>query len=99
MIQQLNLLKKNGFYEVLEILSLKGNAMNLNRFFRILFKNKSYYNAFYRVKEEMLEKGLIEIYYFHNYGKNNKTTRMIKLTSKGISIKRYLNSIKKVLMA
>lgn len=70
-------LKNIGFYHTINILSLQ-NPMKLREFFEKLKKNGSYYNAFYRVKEALIQNDLIEI-----YNSSNKI-RMIKLTPKGI---------------
>lgn len=81
-----NLLKKIGFYKTLEILDTKRRIMKLRTFYEILNKEHSYYNAFNRIKDTMIKKEVIEIY----YGKTNGT-KYIKLTQKGITIKQILN--------
>lgn len=84
-----NLLKKTGFYQTLEHLS--SQPLRFGVFYREFLKN-GYYNAFIRVKEEMLKQGIIEIY--RNY---NGTPRMIKLTPKGIGVKQALQRLIEVL--
>ena len=88
MIKTSNLLKNIGFYKTLEILNIRGRAIGLRTFYEKLLKRGLYYNAFFRVKENMITKGIIEIYY-------EKTNRMkrIRLTKKGITIKQTLNAL------
>lgn len=87
-----NLLKKTGFYKTLEILS--GNPIILSKFYKRLFKNKSYYNAFSRIKDELISKDLIEIFYSvkNSYYK----VRSIKLTQKGVRVKYTLKTLMKL---
>ncbi len=85
MIQRDNLLKKIGFYKTLEILDEKGGGTRLRTFYEKLHENGSYYNAFFRIKDIMILKEIIEIY----YGKNNRV-KNIKLTTKGMTIKQTL---------
>lgn len=83
-----NLLKKVGFYGALEILNIQGRAITLRTFYERLLKKGLYYNAFIRIKETMITKEIIEIY----YEKTNRTKR-IRLTKKGMTIKQVLNSL------
>lgn len=87
-ITKKNLLKKIGFYETLEILNTQGRAITLRTFYERLLQKGSYYNVFYRIKDEMILNEIIEIY----YEKTNKTKR-IRLTKKGITIKQTLNAL------
>lgn len=84
MMSQKSLFKKIGFYQALELLN--ETPITLNQFHTDLHKIKSYYNAFRRVKEEMIKKGLIKIY------KENKH-QLIKLTQKGFNCKHLLNAV------
>lgn len=88
MIETGNLLKKIGFYKTLEILNTRGNAITLRTFHERLFKTKTYYNAFYRIKDDMISKGLVAIY----YDESNEVKR-IKLTKKGILAKQTLQAL------
>lgn len=88
MIKTNNLLKQIGFYKILEILNIQGRAISLRTFYERLLKKNSYYNAFYRIKDSMITRGIIEIY----YEKTNHTKR-IRLTKKGITIKQTVNAL------
>lgn len=78
--------RKIGFYYTFDILSLE-NPMKLRIFFERLHKFGSYYNAFYRIKGDLLKNGLIEIY------DTPHKSRMIKLTPKGLDFKKNLDSL------
>lgn len=86
MIKRDNLLKKIGFYKTLEILDEKGDGTKLRTFYEKLHENGSYYNAFFRIKDTMILKEIIKIY----YGKHNTGVKNIKLTTKGMTIKQTL---------
>jgi len=88
MIEQDNLLKKIGFYKTLEILNNRGKSIALRKFYERLFKKKTYYNAFYRIKDEMISKELIAIYY-----DESDRVKRIKLTRKGILAKQTLKAL------
>jgi len=87
-----NLLKRVGFYKTLELLNTQGRAITLRTFYERLLKKGSYYNMFLRIKDTMITKEIIEIY----YEKTNKTKR-IRLTKKGITIKQTLNALLEVI--
>jgi len=89
MIETGNLLRKIGFYKTLEILSIKGDSITLREFYERLYKEESYYNAFLRVKDEMVSKGLIVIH----YGEESYIFKRIKLTEKGILAKQTLRAL------
>lgn len=93
MIETGNLLKKIGFYKTLEILSINGNSIRLREFYEKLLEGKSYHNAFLRIKSEMIEKELINIYYRKIKSKGYPKTKMIKLTPKGITVKQTLKAL------
>ncbi len=80
-----NLLKRDGFYKTLELLSIKGSSITLREFYERLLDNKSSYNTFLRIKSKMLLRGLIDIY----YDESNRRKK-IKLTEKGIFAKQTL---------
>ena len=91
MNEKINLLKLIGFHRTLEILSITGRAITLRSFYERLLKKGEkgkYYNAFYRIKETLITKGVIEVF----YEKTNKTKR-IRLTRKGITVKQALEAI------
>ena len=74
-----NLLKKKGFRETFEILSsCKEYECDRRTFYKQL-NQFSYYNSFFRIKDELINRGLIEI--VKNDGK-----KKIKLTKKGTEI-------------
>lgn len=71
---KINLLNKKGFYKVIEVLAnFKGFKAEIHTFYRELNKN-SYYNSFYRLKDDLIAKGLINI----NSSKGKKYIRLSK---------------------
>lgn len=57
----ISFLNKKGFYQTFEVLSkFKGNRAELHTFYENYTK-LSYYNSFYRIKDILLEKNLINI--------------------------------------
>lgn len=89
MIKRDNLLKKIGFYKTLEILDEKGDGMKLRTFYEKFLERGSYYNAAIRVKDTMISKEIIKIY----YGKLSPGVKSIKLTRKGMTIKQTLSAL------
>lgn len=89
MIQRDNLLKQIGFYQTLKILDETGRGIKLRAFYEKLHENGSYYNAVNRVKDTMISKEIIKIY----YGKLSPGVKSIKLTRKGITIKQTLTAL------
>ncbi|MHA1914338.1 MAG: hypothetical protein ACW986_12835 [Promethearchaeota archaeon] len=81
----ISLLKKKGFKDTMFVLTQNGNKLDKHTFYNELNKF-SYYNSFFRVKDELIKKGLIEIEH-HNKVKN------IKLTEKGLKVYTKLNEI------
>ena len=83
------LYKRRGTSETLFALySEKNYGCTLPEFFEKLEnEEKSYYNAFFRVKEDLLKMGLI------SYRRNRDRERVIQLTPKGIKIVRILKEI------
>ena len=57
--------------------------MKLHDFYEMLFKHNSYHNAYYRVKNLLIEKRIIKV-----------TNGMIELTNKGNSLMILLDKIK-----
>ena len=83
------LYKRRGFSETLcAIYSSKNHSCTLSEFLEKLEQEaNSYYNAFFRVKEDLLDLGLIK------YGSNRYKERVLRLTTKGIRIARLLKEI------
>ena len=75
----ISFLKKKGFRDTFQVLTQyknyetdKHTSYNeLNKF--------SYYNSFFRVKEDLIDKGLIKI-------EKNAKKKMVKLTKKGLDV-------------
>lgn len=86
----IGLLKKKGFKDTLAVLvSQKGYKTDKHTFYNELNKF-SYYNSFFRVKDELLRKGLIEI-------ENTSKVKYIKLTEKGLDVYNKLKDISDML--
>lgn len=82
------LFKKRGFYETLYTLyNAKNYTLIFPEFFERLSEMGSYYNAFFRVKDDMINHGLIE------FKKNRTEEKIIRLTKKGIDITKILKKI------
>ena len=62
----IDLLKKRGFTDTFQILSQFKNNKAEKRAFYKKFIKISYYNAFFRVKDKLKEKGLIRIEKINN---------------------------------
>jgi hypothetical protein len=86
----IGLLKKKGFKDTLAVLvSQKDYKTDKHTFYNELNKF-SYYNSFFRVKDELLRKGLIEI-------ENTSKVKYIKLTEKGLDVYNKLKDISDML--
>ncbi len=73
-------MKKKGFRDTFQVLSqFKDYTTDKHTFYNELNKF-SYYNSFFRIKDELLEKGLITI------EKNGNQKKLIKLTAKGLTV-------------
>jgi hypothetical protein len=82
----ISLLKKKGFKDTLHVLiNQKDYRTDKHTFYNELNKF-SYYNSFFRVKEELIKKGLIEI-------ENTSKVKFIKLTEKGLEVYNKLKDI------
>ncbi|MFX0001615.1 MAG: hypothetical protein ACFE9Q_16465 [Candidatus Hodarchaeota archaeon] len=82
----IGLLKKKGFKDTLHVLiNQKDYQTDKHTFYNELNKF-SYYNSFFRVKDELVKKGLIEI-------TNTHKVKSIKLTKKGLDVYEKLNEI------
>lgn len=87
------LYKRRGTNETLFALySSKNHSCTMPEFLEKLeFEEHSYYNAFFRVKEDMIGLRLIE------YKRNRNKERVICLTPKGIKIVRILKDIENLM--
>jgi hypothetical protein len=82
----IGLLKKKGFKDTLAVLiNQKDYKTDKHTFYNELNKF-SYYNSFFRVKDELIKKGLIEI-------ENTSKVKLIKLTDKGLEVYNKLKDI------
>ena len=86
----IGLLKKKGFKDTLNVLvNQKDYKADKHTFYNELNKF-SYYNSFFRVKEDLIKKGLIEI-------ENTNKVKYIKLTEKGLDVYYKLKDINNML--
>ncbi len=86
----IGLLKKKGFKDTMAVLiNQKDHRTDKHTFYNELNKF-SYYNSFFRVKEELIKKGLIEI-------QNTSKVKYIKLTDKGLDVYNKLKDINDML--
>ncbi|HEC37657.1 hypothetical protein LCGC14_0690650 [marine sediment metagenome] len=82
----IGLLKKKGFKDTLFVLTKQPNyKIDKHTFYNELNKF-SYYNSFFRVKDDLIRKGLIEI-------ENSNKVKYIKLTKKGLDVYNRLDEI------
>jgi predicted transcriptional regulator len=84
----ISLLKKKGFKDTMFVLTKNGNKLDKHAFYNELNKF-SYYNSFFRVKDDLIKKGLIEI-------ENSNKIKYIKLTEKGLNVYNKLSEIDKL---
>lgn len=87
MIEKTSLLRKYGFYRVLDLLSSDGSKISIMQFNKNL-NETDYYNMFLRVKKELLQKNIISIEY-----DSIKKHKAIYLTNNGIILKLRLKMI------
>ncbi|MFX1557967.1 MAG: hypothetical protein ACFFC1_11265 [Promethearchaeota archaeon] len=86
----ISFLKKKGFRDTLEVLTqFKNYKTDKHTFYNELNKF-SYYNSFFRVKDEMIDRGLIEI-------ELNNKKKYVKLTDKGLDVYNRLVEINKLI--
>jgi len=86
----ISLLKKKGFKDTLSVLiNQKDYKIDKHTFYNEL-NQFSYYNSFFRVKDDLIKKGLIEI-------ENTNKVKYIKLTEKGVDVYNKLNEINKLI--
>ena len=72
----INFLKKKGYRDTMTVLSQFKNFKTDKHTFYNELNKFSYYNSFFRVKDDMIEKGLISI-------EENNKKKFVKLTDKG----------------
>jgi len=83
-------LKKKGFRDTYQVLTqFKNYKTDKHTFYNELNKF-SYYNSFFRVKEDLIQRGLIAI-------EQNKKKKYIKLTEKGLLVYEKLVEINELI--
>ena len=88
----ISFLKKKGFRDTLEVLTqFKNYKTDKHTFYNELNKF-SYYNSFFRVKDDLIRRGLIEI-------ELNDKKKYVKLTEKGLDVYNRLVEINKLINA
>ncbi len=86
----ISFLKKKGFRDTLAVLTqFKNFKVDKHTFYSELNKF-SYYNSFFRVKDDLIDKGLIEI-------EQNNKKKYVKLTEKGLDVYNRLVEINKLI--
>lgn len=86
----INIIKKKGFRDTMEILLANGDGkMDKHEFYEKL-NDFSHYNSFFRVKEGLINGGIIEM------GKNGRD-EYIRLTPKGRYICKKLNEMNAII--
>ncbi|MGV9173144.1 MAG: hypothetical protein ACOC44_01365 [Promethearchaeia archaeon] len=91
-IELFNLLKKKGFRDTINVLTkFKDFSAEKHQFYNELNKF-SYYNSFFRIKDELLDNKLIKI-----VNKDNK--KIIILTEKGLNVYNKLLELSKIISA
>jgi predicted transcriptional regulator len=75
----ISMIRKKGFRDTYQVLSqYKNKKIDKHTFYNELNKF-SYYNSFFRIKDELLEKGLIRI-------EKKEDRKFIRLTEKGLEL-------------
>ncbi len=86
----LSFLKKKGFRDTFQVLTQSKNLkLDKHAFYNELNKF-SYYNSFFRIKEDLIKRGIIEI-------ELNNKKKYVKLTDKGLDIYNRLVEITKLI--
>lgn len=75
----ISFLKKKGFRDTFQVLTQYKNFETDKHTFYNELNKFSYYNSFFRVKEDLIKRGLIKI-------EMNNKKKMIKLTKKGMDV-------------
>ena len=86
------LMKRKGFRDTFKVLSQFDEYKTDKRSFYDELNKFSYYNSYFRVKEDLVNKGLIEIVKEENNGKKS-----IKLTKKGVNVYDKLTEINEMI--
>ncbi|MBD3216308.1 MAG: hypothetical protein GF311_27085 [Candidatus Lokiarchaeota archaeon] len=88
----ISFLKKKGFRDTFKVLtSFKDNKADKHTFYNELNKF-SYYNSYFRVKEDLIDRGLIEI-----VPEEENDGKVIKLTDKGLDVYNRLMEINELI--
>lgn len=88
----ISFLKKKGFRDTFKVLtSFKDHKAEKHKFYNELNKF-SYYNSYFRVKEDLINRGLIEI-----VPKEENDGKVIKLTDKGLDVYNRLVEINELI--
>jgi hypothetical protein len=82
----INFLKKKGFRDTFQVLTQFKNFETDKHVFYNELNKFSYYNSFFRIKDELINKGLIKI-------EKNDKKKVIKLTEKGVEVYNKLNEV------
>ena len=91
MTEFFKMFRRKGFGETLEVLnSFKKKEATQNKFFKTLKKNKSYLNSFFRVKTDLLQKGLIA------YKLDETFEKVIYMTEKGQELLKMVTEIEEL---
>ena len=91
MTEFFKMFRRKGFGETLEILNtFKKKEATQNKFFKTLKKNKSYLNSFFRVKTDLLQKGLIA------YKLDETFEKVIYMTEKGQELLKMVTEIEEL---
>jgi len=86
----ISFLKKKGFRDTLEVLTQFKNYKTDKHTFYDELNKFSYYNSFFRVKDDLIKRGLIEI-------ELNDKKKYVKLTDKGLDVYNRLVEINKLI--
>ena len=87
-----SLFRRRGFSETLEILyQFPGQEIVQAKFFQALLEQESYPNTYFRVKNDLLEHGLIA------YKLNDANDKVIFLTDRGKKVWNLINEIEGIL--
>ena len=86
----INFLKKKGFRDTMQVLTqFKNYKTNKHTFYNQL-NRFSYYNSFFRVQEDLIDKGIIE-------NNEDNGTKYIRLTEKGLEVYNKLIGINQLI--
>lgn len=86
----IGLIKKKGFKDTIQVLSMFDDYRCEKHAFYNELNKFSYYNSFFRTKDNFINKGLIEI-------EQHNSKKFIKLTDKGLNVLNKLNEINQII--